>query len=114
MQSRKLFQVLFVAVLCTVLFVVAAAAADREDPRGNPGVRAPHQLDLQRSGKVGHWNTMHKFNQTVPSPFGKAADSCSGYCTCDECGCYGTESCCDAGCSYCWGYLDGRGACGVI
>jgi hypothetical protein len=116
MQSRKLFQVLFMAVLCTALFAVAAfAAPDREDGKGNPGVRATHELNLQRGtgGTVGHWNSVHKFTQTVPSPFGKAADSCSGYCTCDECGCSGSDSCCDAGCSYCWGYLDGRGACGI-
>ena len=41
------------------------------------------------------------------------ADSCEGWCTCSDCGCWGSESCCDAGCAYCWGYLDGKGACGA-
>jgi hypothetical protein len=39
--------------------------------------------------------------------------SCSGACNCSTCVCSGTESCCESGCNYCWGYLDGSGACGV-
>lgn len=39
------------------------------------------------------------------------ADECSGSCNCTTCVCSGSESCCDAGCGYCWGYLDGSGSC---
>jgi hypothetical protein len=115
MQSRKWFQVLFVAVLCTVLFAVIASAKDREDGRANPGAKAPHQKIViqnqngQQVGPVGHWTPIQRFNQTVPSPFGKAVDSCSGSCNCGTCGCYGTYDCCAAGCGACFAV-----ACGYI
>lgn len=112
MRSRKLIQVLFVAVLCTVLLAVVASAKDREDGRANPGAKAPHQqiiIQNGHQGPVGHWTPIQKFNQTVPSPFGKAADSCSGSCNCDTCGCYGTYDCCAAGCGACFAV-----ACGFI
>ena len=41
-----------------------------------------------------------------------AADSCSGSCSCSFCSCYGTSSCCDAGCDACWDYRDSQGLCG--
>jgi len=115
MQSRKLFQVLFVAVLCTVLFAVVAFAKDREDGRANPDAKAAHQIiqDGQHVGPVGHWTPIRKFNQTVPSPFGKEADSCSGFCGCDWCDCSGSSACCTYGCGYCQGYLQGKGYCGA-
>ncbi len=109
MQSRKLFQVLFVAVLCTVLFAVVAFAGDREGGKGNPGEKAHQILIHNGTGPVGHWTPIKKFNQTVPSPFGKAADSCSGSCDCGTCGCYGTYDCCAAGCGACFAV-----ACGLI
>ena len=112
MQSRKMFQVLFMAVLCTVLFAAAAFAADREDPKGNPGEKAQQHLNIiHNGGPVGHWNAMKKFTHVVPSPFGldKAADSCSGSCNCGSCGCYGTEDCCAAGCAACFAV-----ACGMV
>jgi hypothetical protein len=102
MQSRKMFQVLIVAVLCTVVFVVAAFAGDREDRKGNREGKAPHQIVIQKVGPVGHWTPIKSFHQTVPSPFGKALDSCSGSCNCSTCSCYGTYSCCSAGCGACF------------
>jgi hypothetical protein len=105
MQSRKMFQVLSVAILCTVVFVAAAFAGDREDPKGNPGAKAPHQLVIEKvnpAGPVGRWTPLKSFHQTVPSPFGKALDSCSGACNCSICGCYGSEACCSAGCDICF------------
>ena len=110
MQSRKMFQVLFMAVLCTVLFAVAAFAGDREDPKG-PSGKVPQQIVIQNGGPVGHWTSMKKFNHVVPSPFGleKEADSCSGSCNCGSCGCYGTENCCAAGCAACFAV-----ACGMV
>lgn len=101
MQSRKMFQVLFMAVLCTVLFAVAAFAGDREDPKG-PSGKVPQQIVIQNGGPVGHWTSMKKFNHSVPSPFGKAADYCSGACNCDVCVCSGSDSCCSAGCGACF------------
>ena len=104
MQSRKLFQVLFVAVLCTVLFAIVASAKGRDEARG-AGAKAPHQIIIQNGqhgGPVGHWTPIKKFNQTVPAPFGKAADSCSGSCDCYTCGCYGTYDCCSTGCDICF------------
>ena len=113
MQSRKLFQVLFVAVLCTIVFAVVASAKGRQDGREAQGAKAPHQQIIiqngQHVGPVGHWTPIQKFNQIVPSPFGKAADSCSGSCDCGTCGCYGTYSCCSAGCGACFAV-----ACGLI
>jgi hypothetical protein len=32
----------------------------------------------------------------------KAADTCSGSCSCSTCSCYGTYSCCSAGCGACF------------
>src|SRR3982751_337057 len=113
MQSRKLFRGLFGAVLCTVLFAVVASAADREDGKGNPGARAHQSVIQQGGGPVGHWTPIKKFNQTVPSPFGKEADSCSGVCGCDWCDCSGSDACCSYGCGYCQGYLLGKGYCGA-
>jgi len=43
-----------------------------------------------------------------------AADSCSGWCDCDFCGCSGSDSCCDSGCDACWAYRDSRGYCGSL
>jgi hypothetical protein len=103
MQSRKLFQVLFVAILCTVVFAIVASAKDREEPRGNAGAKAPHEIVIHNGGPVGHWSPIKKFNQSVPSPFGKALDSCSGSCSCFSCSCYGTYDCCSLGCSLCFG-----------
>ncbi len=114
MYSRKMFQVLFVAVLCTVVFVAAAFAGDREDPKGNPGVKAPHRVVLKREGPVGTWNSMKQFNHSVPSPFGKAADSCSGACNCSTCVCNGSLGCCLDGCDFCWEVLDDRGGCNAV
>jgi hypothetical protein len=114
MQSRKMFQVLFVAVLCTVVFVAAAFAGDREDPKGNPGAKAPHRIVLQKAGPVGHWHSVQSFNHTVPSPLEKSVDSCSGSCNCSTCGCYGTLGCCLGGCDFCWDQLDSRGACDAV
>jgi hypothetical protein len=111
MQSRKWFQVLFVAVLCTVVFAMVAFAKGRDEARGAAGPKA-HQIIIQNGdhvGPVGHWTPIRKFNQTVPSPFGKAADSCSGSCDCGTCGCYGTYDCCAAGCGACFAV-----ACGLI
>lgn len=109
--SGRTLRVVSLAILCVAL-LAAAAFADREDPRGTPGARAA-QHRVEQRGPVGKWHTVHNFTQTVPSPFGKAADSCSGSCNCTFCECTGSESCCDAGCGYCWGYLDGRGSCGT-
>ena len=109
MQSRKWFQVLFVAVLCTLMLAAAAFAADREDGKGNPGAKTQEILIHQGGGPVGHWTPIKKFNHSVPSPFGKAVDTCSGSCDCDTCGCYGTYDCCAAGCGACFAV-----ACGYI
>lgn len=113
MQSRTLFRVLFVAILSTVVFAAAVFAGDREDPKG-PAAKAPHRVVLKRGGTVGTWNTLKNFNHSVPSPFGKAADSCSGACNCSTCVCSGSLGCCLDGCDACWGVLDDGGACGAI
>jgi hypothetical protein len=102
MQSRKLLQVLFVAILCTLVFSLVALAGDREEGKGNPGAKAPHHIIQQGGGPVGHWSPIKKFNHSVPSPFGKALDSCSGSCNCFSCSCYGTYDCCSTGCDICF------------
>jgi len=107
MQSRKLFQVLFVAVLCTVLLAAASFAADREDGKGNPGGKGTHQVTLHRApGKVGHWNTVKSF--TAPSPL-EGSNDCSGWCNDSICVCsedWWDPGCCDVGCSICWAVRD--------
>jgi hypothetical protein len=109
MQTRKLFQVLWVAVLCSAMFVAASFALDREDPKGNPaGPKVTHQVMLHRAtGKtVGHWNTMKSF--TAPSPL-EGANDCGGWCNDSVCVCsedWWDEGCCEDGCSLCWAILD--------
>lgn len=44
----------------------------------------------------------------------KPNDSCSGWCTCSDCGCSGSLSCCLDGCDACWDYRDSRGFCDAI
>ena len=44
MRSQKLFQVLFVAVLCTIVFAVVASAKGHGDGRETQGAKAPHQV----------------------------------------------------------------------
>jgi len=116
MQSRKVFQVLSTAILCFALFAISASAAGRGTPQTKPVAKPPQaqKIVLQRGGPVGTWNSMKNFNRTVPSPFGKAGDSCSGACNCSTCVCNGSLGCCLDGCDFCWGVLDGSGSCNSI
>lgn len=102
MQSRKLFQVLFMAVLCTALFVAAALAGDREDPKGDPAGKVAHQVVIHNGGPVGHWTSMKNFQHVIPSPFDKLTETCSGSCNCSVCSCSGSYSCCSSGCGACF------------
>jgi len=126
MQRRKLFQVLFMAILCTVAFVAVAFAADREEPRTQPSRERPaldSQFSLKRScagtQKGGSTGFTHKFGKqpTSPSFFKEQASGCYGGCDCTYCVCWydaGDIGCCFDGCSGCWAFLDDRGDCGAV
>jgi hypothetical protein len=85
-----------------LLLIVALALSPIASAKSGGKVtmkRAAHEL------KVGLGRT----------PFGSGAahrkDSCSGWCTCSDCGCDGSLSCCIGGCEACWEYRDSRGYC---
>lgn len=113
-KNRHLcFRVLLVVLCCAIFSTPAILNADESVKQSKEMAKQSKEIKrgtvvLERDGKKGSHDT-EQFD--FSSLFNKAADSCSGWCTCTDCGCSGSETCCAGGCGYCWGVLDGRGSC---
>lgn len=100
---------------CSFLFTTISFA--EEGPRAKPAQR--ERVDSGDVEKLMKSRSCKPLKNGARETFGDLGflkaegGSCSGWCTCSLCYCeyVGDSACCDMGCGYCWGVLDGGGSC---